>query len=52
MAIDIYDEIISRKTDDLESFYQKGICMMNLKDYEIANACFIKANTIRIEERT
>ena len=51
MAMDIYDEILSRKNEDVESFYQKGICSMNLKDYEMATACFMTANSIRSDER-
>ncbi len=51
MAIDIYDEILSRKNQDVESFFEKGICYMNMKEYDMANACFMKANQIRSDEK-
>ncbi len=51
MAIDIYDEILSRKNDDSEAYFQKGLCCMNLKDYDMASAIFMKANSIRSDER-
>jgi len=51
MAIDIYDEILSRKQEDSEAYYQKAICCMNLKEYDTASACFMRANTIRSDER-
>lgn len=51
MAIDIYDEILSRKNEDSEAYFQKGICCMNLKDYDMASACFMRANSIRSDER-
>lgn len=51
MAIDIFDEIIMRKNEDVESYYQKGVCCMNLKDYETATACFMRANSLRNDER-
>jgi Bardet-Biedl syndrome 4 protein len=52
MANDIFDEILSRKTDDLNSYYQKGICYTNLNEYDMAISCFMKANSIRLEEKT
>lgn len=51
MAIDIYDEIITRKNEDIEAFYQKGICALNLRDFDMASACFMRANSIKRDER-
>jgi Bardet-Biedl syndrome 4 protein len=52
MAIDIFDEILSRNENDWESFHIKGICNMNLKDYETAMACFNRALDLNTNEQT
>lgn len=52
MAIDIFDEILSRKPEDLNCYYQKGICYMNLNEFDMAVSCLMKANSIRLEEKT
>ena len=52
MSIEIYDEILSKHEDDWESYQEKGICNMNLQDYEMANSCFTKALELNNNEGT
>jgi Bardet-Biedl syndrome 4 protein len=52
MAIDIYDEIISRSENDWEAWHEKGTCCMNMKNYDIAYECFEKALSLCNNEQT
>lgn len=52
MAIDIYDEILLRAEDDWESFHFKGVCNLNLRDFDMAMACLNKADEINKNEQT
>ncbi len=52
MAIEIYEEILIRIDNDWECLYEKGICHMNLKDYETALMCFQHAQSIQPNEHT
>ena len=52
MAIEIYEEIIMRVENDWECFHEKGLCHMNLKDYDTAMACFQQALSIFNNEYT
>jgi Bardet-Biedl syndrome 4 protein len=52
MAIDIYDEILSRSENDWEAWHEKGVCCVNLKSYEIAYECFEKALSLCSNEQT
>jgi Bardet-Biedl syndrome 4 protein len=51
-AIEIFDEIITLNENDWEAFYQKGLCYMNIKDFETAIACFNKALEISPNEKS
>jgi len=52
MSIDIFDEILLKNEDDWEAYHNKGVCNMNLKDFEMALACFNKALEINNNEHT
>jgi Bardet-Biedl syndrome 4 protein len=52
MSIEIYDEILSRNEDDWEAYQEKGLCNLNIQDYEMASACFNKALEICYNDQT
>jgi Bardet-Biedl syndrome 4 protein len=52
MAIEIFDEILIRQEDDWEAYQEKGVCSMNIKDFEMAHACFNKALELNQNENT
>jgi Bardet-Biedl syndrome 4 protein len=51
-AIDIYDEILMRSENDWEAYHEKGVCCMNLRNYEASYACFEKAMSLFSNEQT
>lgn len=52
MSIEIYDEILMRDENNWEAFHEKGVCSLNLRDYDMAHACFTKALSINNDETT
>ena len=50
MAIEIYDNVLKTNEEEWDCLYHKGICYMNMKDYNQAKIFFDKANDLYISD--
>ena len=50
MAIEIYDNVLKYNQEEWDCLYHKGICYMNMKDYNQAKVFFDKANDLYISD--
>eukprot|EP00357_Protocruzia_adherens_P018472 CAMPEP_0115007542 /NCGR_PEP_ID=MMETSP0216-20121206/21264_1 /TAXON_ID=223996 /ORGANISM="Protocruzia adherens, Strain Boccale" /LENGTH=425 /DNA_ID=CAMNT_0002374549 /DNA_START=39 /DNA_END=1316 /DNA_ORIENTATION=- len=51
-AIEVYNEAQKLNEDDWEIWHNKGLCLMNLRDYEESADCFRQANLIQKHDVT